>query len=255
VTLAHDVHGDGPPLLLVHGGTLDRRMWEPNMAALTVVHRVVRCDLRGYGASPPPDGPYSHADDLRDLLESLRIRRAAVVGLSLGGGIALELALAHPGVVGALVLVDTDLPGVPLDSATRATVGAAIGHARAGDLAAAREAWLATPLFAHSPKAVAAALRAIVDDYTFWHWTNPNPHVGLDPPAGHRGREVRAPALVMWGEHEIEPVMANCRRMVRDIPGARAVVLEGAGHMSNMDAPAAFDAALLQFLADACAEA
>jgi pimeloyl-ACP methyl ester carboxylesterase len=73
VTLAHDVHGDGPPLLLVHGGTLDRRMWEPNMAALTERHRVVRCDQRGFGASPPPAGPYSHADDLRALLEALEI--------------------------------------------------------------------------------------------------------------------------------------------------------------------------------------
>lgn len=249
MTPAHDVHGDGPPLLLIHGGTLDRRMWEPNMAALTRRHRVVRCDLRGYGASPPPDGPYSHADDLRALLASLGIERAAVAGLSLGGGIALELALAHPDVVGALVLVDTDLPGVSLGPALRETMAVAIAHARDGDLDAAREAWLATPLFAHSPPSVAAALRAIVDDYTFWHWVNPNPHVGLDPPAGVRGAQVGAPALVVRGEHEVEQVIDNCERMLRDIPGARGVVLPGAGHMSNMDAPEAFDAALLEFLA------
>lgn len=193
MTLAHDVHGDGPPLLLVHGGTLDRRMWEPNMAALTERHRVVRCDLRGYGASPPPDGPYSHAGDLCALLAALQIERAAVAGLSLGGGVALELALAHPDVVGALVLVGTDLPGVSLGPALRETMGVPIGRAREGDLEGAREAWLATPLFAHAAEGVAAALRAIVDDYTFWHWVNPNPHVPLDPPAGGRGAEVGPP--------------------------------------------------------------
>ncbi len=251
MTLAHDVHGAGPPLLLVHGGTLDRRMWEPNMAALTERHRVVRCDLRGYGASPPPDGPYSHADDLRALLASLQIERAAVAGLSLGGGAALELALAHPDVVGALVLVDSDLPGVPLDAALRAAVGVAIGHARDGDLDAARAAWLAAPLFAHSPAGVVAALRAIVDDYTFWHWINANPHVWLDPPAGERGAQVGARALVVWGEHDVELVIGNCERIAREIPGARSAVIAGAGHMSNMDRPADFDAALLGFLAAA----
>lgn len=205
MTLAHDVQGSGPPLLLIHGGTLDRRMWEPNMAALTERHRVVRCDLRGYGASPPPDGPYSHADDVRALLATLGIERAAVA------------------------------------------------HARDGDLDAAREVWLATPIFAHSPAGVAAALRAIVDDYTFWHWSNPNPHVRLEPPAGGRGAEVGAPTLVVWGEHDADQVIGNCERIARDIPDARTVVIEGAGHMSNMDAPAAFDAALLGFLAGVAA--
>lgn len=253
MTLAHDVQGSGPPLLLIHGGTLDRRMWEPNMAALTERHRVVRCDLRGYGASPPPDGPYSHADDVRALLATLGIERAAVAGLSLGAGVALELALAHPDVVAALVLVDADLPGVPLDPQAREMMGVAFGHARDGDLDAAREAWLATPLFAHSPAGVAAALRAIVDDYTFWHWSNPNPHVRLEPPAGGRGAEVGAPTLVVWGEHDADQVIGNCERIARDIPDARTVVIEGAGHMSNMDAPAAFDAALLGFLAGVAA--
>jgi pimeloyl-ACP methyl ester carboxylesterase len=147
------------------------------------------------------------------------------------------------------VLVGTDLAGVPLDPAMRELVGVAICHARAGDLDAAREGWLAAPLFEHSPAAAAAALRAIVDDYTFWHWTNPNPHVWLDPPSGLRGAEVGVPTLVVWGEHDVDQIIDNCERMARDIPGARTVVLDGAGHMANMDAPAAFDAALLDFLA------
>ena len=130
----------------------------------------------------------------------------------------------------------------------RATIGVALGHARAGDLDAAREAWLATPLFAHSPPHVVAALRTIVEDHTFWHWANPNPHVWIDPPAGGRGAEVAAPALVVWGERDVEQVIGNCERIAADIPDARTVVLEGAGHMSNMDEPQAFDAALLAFL-------
>jgi pimeloyl-ACP methyl ester carboxylesterase len=253
VTLAHDVHGAGPPLLLVHGMALDRRMWEPNMAALTEHHRVVRCDLRGFGLTPPPAGvqTYSNADDLRALLDALGMQRAAVCGLSMGAGIALELAIAHPGVVAALVLVDADLPGVPLDDGLRASVGAVVRAAREGDVEGAGAAWLATPFFAASPSPVRAALQEIVGDHEFWHMRNPGRQVGPQPPAGGRGGEVRARTLVLRGEHEVPHFIANCERIAGDIAGARTVVLENAGHMSNMDAPAAFDAALLTFLADA----
>ena len=250
MSLAYDIHGEGPPLLLVHGMALDRRMWEPNMAALTEGRRVVRCELRGFGASAPPDGPYSHAEDLRALLGELGIERAAVVGLSLGGGIALELALAHPQAVAALVLVDTDLPGVPMrDTALLEAIGAVRALARAGELDAARAAWLALPMFAHSAPDVVATLAAIVGDYSLWHWLNPNPHVALDPPAGARGGEISAPTLVLRGEHDVADAVDNSERIARDIPGAISVVLAAAGHMSNMDAPAAFDAALVEFLA------
>jgi pimeloyl-ACP methyl ester carboxylesterase len=251
VTLAHDVHGDGTPLLLVHGMGLDRRMWEPNMAALTARHRVVRCELCGFGATPPPDAPVSHADDLRALLEQLGIERAAVCGLSMGGGVALELALAHPEVVSALALVDTDLPGSPLDDELRAAVGAAGACARSGDVDGARAAWLATPFFARSPPPVTAALERMVGDHAFWYMANPGMQVWLEPPAAGRGGEVRAPALVLWGEHDVAHFVANCERIARDIPDARTAVLDGAGHMSNMDAPDAFDAALLAFLDEA----
>jgi pimeloyl-ACP methyl ester carboxylesterase len=248
--LAHDVHGAGPPLVLVHGVTLDRRMWEPNMPALTERFRVVRCDLAGFGASPPPTGPYSQAEDLRALLAQLGIERAAVVGLSMGGGVALELTLAHPDVVSALVLADTDLPGMPLSPDLRDVIGIAAGHARAGDLGAARAAWLASPFFAHSPPDVTAVLEEIVGDYSFWHWRNPGLHEPLDPPAGHRGSEVRAPALVVRGEHEVAHFVEHSARMAADIPGARAVVIAGAGHMSNMDRPSDFDRVVLDFLAE-----
>jgi pimeloyl-ACP methyl ester carboxylesterase len=236
--------------LLVHGFALDRRMWEPNMATLTQRHRVVRCDLRGFGASAPPAGPYSHAADLHALLGELGIERAAVVGLSMGGGVALELALVHPQAVAALVLAGPDLPGVPLrDPALKTSMRAAIAHACAGDLPAARAAWLQTPFFAHSSPQVAAPLHEIVGDYSFWHWRNDDPHVALDPPAGRRGSEVAARTLVLRGEQEVADFVDNCERMARDIPGADSAELAGAGHMSNMDAPAAFDAALLAFLA------
>lgn len=253
MTLAHDVAGDGAALLLVHGFSLDRRMWEPNMAALTARHRVVRAELRGFGATPPPDGPYSHADDLRDLLAHLGIDRAAVAGLSMGGGAALELALAHPQAVAALALVDTDLPGVPMDPALAAMMGDVRARGAAGDLDGARELWLALPFFSASPPEVAATVRAIVADYSCWHWRNPNPRLGLEPPAGLRGAEIRVPTLLVVGERDDPSLIAASRTFAATIQGARFELLAGAGHMSNMDAPRAFEAALLAFLGEASA--
>src|SRR5688500_13479244 len=125
--LVYETAGAGPPVVLIHGFTLDHRMWDDQMPAFAERHRVVRYDLRGFGASAPfvPDEPYTHADDLRALMTHLGIGRAAVVGLSMGGWAALEFVLTYPESVSALVLVDSALRGyqyAPSAAATIATI-------------------------------------------------------------------------------------------------------------------------------------
>src|SRR4026207_2093759 len=88
--------GSGEPLVLVHAGVADRRMSDPQWPAFAATHRVVRYDLRGYGESLPPSGPWSQHADLLGLLQELGIARAHVVGTSVGAGIAVEAALAQP---------------------------------------------------------------------------------------------------------------------------------------------------------------
>lgn len=111
MTLAHDVIGDGPALVLLHSATCDRRMWDPQWTALAAAgYQVVRCDLRGFGESPMADRPYSDAEDVAGLLESLGIGRAALVGSSYGGRVALEMAARWPETVTALVLLCADSP-------------------------------------------------------------------------------------------------------------------------------------------------
>src|SRR5687767_13891290 len=103
--LAFEVAGSGDPLLLVHAGVADRRMWDPQWPVFVAAHRVIRYDLRGYGESLPPSGPWSQHADLLGLLAELGIGRAHVVGASVGAGIAVEAALAQPQAVASLVLV------------------------------------------------------------------------------------------------------------------------------------------------------
>lgn len=107
--------GDGPPILFVHGGLGDSRLWEPVTAQLRDAFRCVRYDLRFWGRSSGPAEPFSFVRDAVGVLDALGIERAALVGLSMGGGTALDVALAHPERVTALVHVAAGMSGRPVD--------------------------------------------------------------------------------------------------------------------------------------------
>jgi pimeloyl-ACP methyl ester carboxylesterase len=126
--LVYEVAGDGPAVVLIHGFGLDMRMWDPQAGPLAARFRVVRYDCRGFGASGPldPAVPYTHAGDLVALLDHLDIGDAVLAGLSFGGRVALQAALAAPDRVRGLALLDAVLDGVPWDS----RVGPGAGRGR-----------------------------------------------------------------------------------------------------------------------------
>ncbi len=251
--LNFEVTGVGPPVVFVHGFTLDRRMWDDQVPAFAARHRVVRYDLRGFGASSNPTvgEPFSHADDLHALLGQLEIERAAVAGLSMGGWVAQEFALKYPESVSALVLVDSVLRGRPWDPEAAATLEAVFRLGSEGRLDEGKAVWLAAPIFACSRRipAVAARLEQMVGDYGCWELLNELPHQPIDPPAIDRLPEIAVPTLVIVGEEDIPDFHEIADRFAAEIPGARTVVLPAAGHMANMDAPDAFNRVVLDFLA------
>lgn len=146
--LYYETAGSGPPIVLLHGFTLDHSIWDGQMDAFAASHQVIRYDLRGFGQSPPPSAPYAHVDDLKALLDYLGLARAAILGLSMGGGIAIDFALACPELTRTLIPVDSVLDGYRWSREGRATRRAAAALARGGDLDGARETWLADPFFA-----------------------------------------------------------------------------------------------------------
>lgn len=248
--LYYRIDGEGDPVVFVHGFTLDHRMWDDQVAAFAGRYRVVRYDARGFGRSSLPTGEYRPHDDLRDLMAALGIARAHVIGLSMGGGIAADFAIAHPAMVERLVLVDAAISGYTWPEGSRTISEGVYSAARAGDLAAARAAWLASPLFgpAREDPRVAAALEAIVGDYSGWHWQNEGLARGIEPGAGQRLAELTAPTLVVVGERDL-PVFHDMARHIAGGPtDARVVVIPGAGHMANMEAPDQFAELVLPFL-------
>lgn len=246
--LYYEVAGSGTPVLFVHGMSLDTRMWDDQWSVFAERHRVVRLDLRGFGRSTSEAVPFSDMDDIEALLDHLAIDRAHVIGLSMGAAVVVDFTLAHPERILALVPVDGGPNGVggpPPD------VLEIFATAADGRIAEAMERWLATALFAPAMErpTVAARMREIVSDFKWWRTQHPGMAQPLDPPAAGRLDEISAPTLVVVGARDRPGVIASCAALAAGISGAKSVVLPGAGHMSNMEDPAAFNAAVLDFLA------
>ena len=251
--LYYEVTGRGTPLVLIHGHALDTRMWDDQFALFGQRHRVVRYDMRGYGRSAPATGePHAPADDLMSLLEYLDISHAHVLGLSRGGGVAIDFALTYPQATDSLILADAALGGFPWPEFAGSVTEVKRAWQTGGDEAAARR-WLGDALFAPALEnaAVAAHLRQIVGAYTGWrHWVEGDGMRALDPPAAEQLDQIKARTLVTVGQRDVPGFRAIAEILVRDIVGARSVVLPGVGHMANMEAPDRFNEAVLSFLAE-----
>jgi 3-oxoadipate enol-lactonase len=243
--------GAGPPVVLVHGFALDARMWEDQVGPLAARYRVTRHDARGFGrSSVPGTAPYAHTDDLAALVRQFGTGPAVIVGLSMGGAIALDFALDHPDLTRALVLIDAVVGGFVSPPAWDAEVTPVWQAARSSGVAAARPIWLGLSLFTHARRhpAAAARLQQMTDDYSGWHWVNHDPHRAADPPALHRLEQITAPTLVLVGEHDLPDFHAAARQVQARVAGARLEIVPAAGHMANMEAPEVVNRHLLAFL-------
>jgi 3-oxoadipate enol-lactonase len=251
--LYYEVSGSGEPIVLIHGYTLDTRMWDDQFEAFAQRYQVIRYDLRGFGKSAIPNGEiYTHPDDLLALLEHLGIAGAHILGLSLGGSIAVDFVLAYPQAVRSLIAVDVSgLNGYEWPDQLDRWFTAIRSAAGNGDMQQAKELWLATGWFkpAQSRPAVVARLNQMVSDYSGWDFTNKDSSLWSDPPANLRLQEIQAPTLVLTGEYDLP--FYNLRiaeRLQQGIPNAQMGILPGVGHMANMEDPETFNQVVLSFL-------
>ena len=242
--------GSGPPVVMIHGGQMDRRMWDPQFLPYAKTYRVIRYDVRNYGRSASATSPYSDVDDLLAVLDTLKIARAHLVGLSLGGRIALEFTVAHPDRVASLVAVAPGLPGFPDEDQDDSRWPTMLRAAQEKGGEAAAELWLSDPFMvpAMENPAIAPKLRQLALENGRAWLANPYLPMRPDPPVAKRLGEIRVPTLVVVGDRDIRHMQKIADKLTTDIPGAKKVVIAGAGHISNMEKPAEFDAAVLPFL-------
>ncbi len=257
--LYYEVTGQGHPLVLVHAGVADHRMWDEQVVAFAPHYRVIRFDTRGYGRSETAAGTFSDRADLAAVLDWLGVEQVHIMGLSRGGGIAVDFCLEYPKRVTALVPVASGVDGLegwealitPAEQVASVAMEAAM-EARDLDALADLEVryWADGP---GQPEGRAEAdvrerLRAMIQ-FTQRNQPVEPTHERPEPPALTRLGEIHAPTLVIYGDLDESVVIAGCEELARGISGARKVVFPGVAHMVSMERPAEFNRIALEFLA------
>jgi pimeloyl-ACP methyl ester carboxylesterase len=240
--------GSGPAVVFIHGGLGDLRLWEPQAQALSQRFRCIRYDLRFFGRSEGPGVEFSHIDDATALLDALDVERAALVGLSFGGAIALDVALTNPERVWALAHVAGAVSGLPVDPYTQEQEDAFDAASESGDLDAAmdvdfavwaplgadeamRELWRVTPDARGVPDGATAQAR---------------------PATGERLAEIAVPTLVVLAALDPPAFKEVGRRVAQTVRGARLAEIDS-DHYLTLRQPQQVDELLLEFLGAAAA--
>ena len=236
--------GDGPPIVLLHAGVVDSRVWEPFVPLLTGAgYRTIRYDARGFGRSTSEDVEFRRVDDLLAVLDAFGVGRAALVGNSQGGQIAIDLAVTHPDRVAALVQLASGIGGLdvamsPRDEAVEERYEVVD---QAGDLEALTDFELALwgagveqPVERLSPE-LRAFLRPMFADAN--EGRPRGRQVPIDPPAAERLDQLTMPVLFVHGGLDFSYVELFGRHLEANVPNARLVVLPGVAHLVAVEAP------------------
>ncbi|MGH3012830.1 MAG: alpha/beta fold hydrolase [Gaiellaceae bacterium] len=257
--MAYDATGGGPAVVLMHAGVGDRRLWDGQVEALAERHLVVRPDLRGYGESPLPGGPFSHVEDVRALLDELGVSEASLVGNSFGGRVAIDFALAYPERVRALLLVApalTGYEGSPMLDALDEKEDELLDAGKFDEAVALNvRTWLdgegrdAAPVPPEVRERLAMmqrrAFETIVAAYEAP--TPPGPVAWSDPPARTCLGEITAPTLVVIGAHDLPDFRAIGELLAEELPGAESITMDTA-HLPSLEAPDELNRIALDFL-------
>ena len=252
LTIAYARVGHGPPLVLLHGGLGDHRVWRPQLEALADDFTLVAWDAPGCGGSSDPPDTFrlgDYADVLAGVVRALDLGRPNVLGLSFGGGLALELARRHPELPRTLLLASAyagwagSLPAEEV----QARVARALNDAKRPPAE-----WVGSYL----PSLFTEAVTQEVVDETVAMMLDTRP-AGMVPML--RGfaeadlrdvlPQIRVPTLLLYGDADVRSPPAVAEALHDRIPTSELVVLPGVGHVSNLEAPEAFNRAVRDFLA------
>ena len=247
--LSYEIVGKGPAVILIHGGLVDSRLWDDQMKDFSKQYRVVRYDLRGFGKSADATEPFSHIEDLRALLDFLKIERATLVGLSLGGIIAADFALEYPQRVHRLVLVG---PGLRGDKQPPPKEAIAAWEAASRGAEPFAEATLRGGLYSGVQPGTVIYTRLrqmLLDNFKAVSSFRPGFLKYPEPPTIERLESIKAPTLVVIGSHDTANLKNIADLLAQRIPGARKVVIDGSSHHPPVEKPKQFNKVVLDQLA------
>lgn len=247
--------GQGHPLIFLHAGVGDRRMWQHQMSEFCADHQVVAYDRRGFGETVTDNDTFSNVDDLQTVLDQLAISAATLIGCSQGGRIAIDFALAYPQRVHQLVLIAPAISGAPVPEILPDDIEAllvALDEAEEADnLKRVNEIeahlWLDGPT---SPEGrVSGALRALFLDMNGIALAMPELTQEVEPASAYdRLADLQPPTLVIWGSLDFPHIQEHCRYLVETIANSRGEEIPDAAHLVNMEQPERVNQLLHNFL-------
>lgn len=258
--LYYELAGSGKPIVMIHAGIADCRMWDGEFEAFARSHRVLRYDMRGYGKSLPVEGEFNLQDDLETLLNKLDVAPPLILmGCSMGGGLAIDFALSHPDRVSKLILVGSGPAGLELEAEWPDELIAQSEAAfEAGDVEGVAELdmriWFdghgrsRQDVNGHARRKAKAMAKRVTEHELKGIGTHARKDAAI--PAAECLRELSLPALIVIGENDLPYLRLAADFMTEQLPAAAKLVLPDAGHLPNLEHPAAFQAAVLGFLAD-----
>jgi 3-oxoadipate enol-lactonase len=252
--IPYEVRGTGAPVVFIHGYTQNMSVWDEQLPPFSAKYRMIRYDVRGFGKSTGHMDETANAADLAALLDSLRIERAAIVGLSMGAAIALNFAVNYPARVSALVLYGapptSDFPVAgPPDLYALFTTLPAIAKAHGMD--SVRKVLFASELAWSPPNRpdITPKLDKAWEGYSGRDLIDPKPPSGRVPPTRMTQiNGVRVPTLVIHGDHELAWFRQFGDTLMGRLPDARRVIIANGGHGAHFAQPDAFNQAVLNFL-------
>lgn len=239
--------GTGEPVVLIHGFSFDRSLWDPQFPALSAHCRAIRYDLRGFGDSGAPVAGRGHVEDLLALLDALSIDRAHLVGLSLGANIALAAAALHPARVRSIVLASPGLPGHAWTTPRPPDEAAKV--ARSEGIEAGKRWWLNHEIFRSTENypAARARLADMIGRFPAHQWRDGPAAPVLAPLTSYLSR-LGTPTLILNGALDVAGYREIASVLREQIPGAIREEYPDAGHVLNLEQPERFNGHLLRFL-------
>jgi 3-oxoadipate enol-lactonase len=259
--LAWESAGEGSDVVFLHPGLWDGRVWDEQFGLFSRTHRVLRLDFRGYGRSSrlEPGRPYSHVEDLVAVMDAAGVERAALIGNSMGGKVAVDASLAYPARVSALVLASPAVSGFEGTQDEEAAWEAAFADVErqveeavtAGDLEGAQDLrlrWLWAPLGTDDP--AGSRIRKIAFENLQELTMDESGEIPIDPAAAGRLGEIDAPTLVLPADHDPPWHERMCEVLAEGIRRARLVRIPQTDHVIPLRRPQEFNHSVLGFLGE-----
>ena len=251
--LYYEVAGQGPVIVCIHDDNLHREVYDDQFAFFSKNYKVIRYDRRGYGRSTAGTVPYTNLDDLNALFTELRIDKACLMGMSMGGRLAVDFALRYPEKVTSLVLIGAVVGGLPYTSHMTDRGGRQPQFDTTDPvkyLAQARLYYVTEdPYTIYSENAAAKekAKRLVLDNPRHPGVSRNEPQETV--PACKRLGEIKVPTLILVGEFDIPDVHAHAGALNAGIPGSRRDIIRHAAHLAPLEQPEAFNKVVADFLA------